>query len=363
MNEMTLCKNICAQRKAAGLTQDALAAKLGVTYQAVSKWENGLSCPDVQLLPQIAEIFGISIDALFGRAMPDTETHQPAGTPDALVPVSAAEPELPWEDDDTLYVVLYHGHELISTNPFPYDSIREVPFIFEGHALNINSALSVRIEGDVEGSVFAGGDVECSDVGGDAQCGGDLNCGDISGHAYAKGDISCGDVEGNVYCTGDVDSGSVVGSVTAGGDVDCSGVGGDVNAHGDVDCGGVAGNVYAGGDVDCGSVMGNVRSEVRMDAEWQQKMNDLNRASADFAKQKVEEATLRMNEAGARAREKAGGRSKVWHYEFDNGSKVDIELEDIEEKVDGIVNKVEIMLDGLFDGLRGKKKKNDNADK
>ena len=67
MNELTLCKNIAALRKGAGLTQEALASQLGLTYQAISKWENGLSCPDVQLLPQIADIFNVSIDALFCR--------------------------------------------------------------------------------------------------------------------------------------------------------------------------------------------------------------------------------------------------------------------------------------------------------
>lgn len=64
--EMTLGKRIAAERKRLGITQDKLAEQLGVTAQAVSKWENDLSCPDVTMLPRLAEIFGTTTDALLG---------------------------------------------------------------------------------------------------------------------------------------------------------------------------------------------------------------------------------------------------------------------------------------------------------
>ena len=64
--EETLGKRIVANRKRLGLTQDALAEKLGVTAQAVSKWENDQSCPDITMLPKLAQIFGITTDALLG---------------------------------------------------------------------------------------------------------------------------------------------------------------------------------------------------------------------------------------------------------------------------------------------------------
>ena len=60
-----LSNNIQKYRKLNGLTQEALAVKLGVTFQAVSKWENGKSLPDVLLLPLIADEFACSIDDLF----------------------------------------------------------------------------------------------------------------------------------------------------------------------------------------------------------------------------------------------------------------------------------------------------------
>lgn len=68
--EQTLGKRIVANRKRMGLTQDQLAEQLGVTAQAVSKWENDQSCPDISTLPRLAEIFGISTDELLGREAP-----------------------------------------------------------------------------------------------------------------------------------------------------------------------------------------------------------------------------------------------------------------------------------------------------
>ena len=65
---MNLGNNISEKRKEKGMTQEELAANLGVSPQAVSKWENNLSCPDISLLPAIAKIFGMSVDELLGAA-------------------------------------------------------------------------------------------------------------------------------------------------------------------------------------------------------------------------------------------------------------------------------------------------------
>ncbi|MBQ1205853.1 MAG: helix-turn-helix transcriptional regulator [Clostridia bacterium] len=58
-------KNIKALRTDSGLTQRALAATLQVSVQAVSKWEQERSYPDVTLLPRIAKLFSVTIDRLF----------------------------------------------------------------------------------------------------------------------------------------------------------------------------------------------------------------------------------------------------------------------------------------------------------
>ncbi len=55
------------QRRRAGVRQEDLASALGITCQAVSRWETGLSYPDLELIPAIADYFGIGIGELFGR--------------------------------------------------------------------------------------------------------------------------------------------------------------------------------------------------------------------------------------------------------------------------------------------------------
>ena len=62
----TMGKRIAAFRKKRGLTQDQLAEQLGISAQAVSKWETDLSCPDIGIIPQLAEILEVSLDDLFG---------------------------------------------------------------------------------------------------------------------------------------------------------------------------------------------------------------------------------------------------------------------------------------------------------
>ena len=59
-------QNLLNRRKALGLTQEQLAAKLKVSFQAVSKWERGETLPDIKLLPALASQLGISADSLLG---------------------------------------------------------------------------------------------------------------------------------------------------------------------------------------------------------------------------------------------------------------------------------------------------------
>jgi len=63
----SLGSKIAEYRKNLGMTQDELAEKLGVTPQAVSKWENDISCPDIMLLPKIAQLLGTTCDELLSN--------------------------------------------------------------------------------------------------------------------------------------------------------------------------------------------------------------------------------------------------------------------------------------------------------
>ena len=64
MKKQSMGRMIAEKRKELGMTQLELAEKMGVTDKAVSKWERDLSCPDVNSLPKLAEIFGMSVDEL-----------------------------------------------------------------------------------------------------------------------------------------------------------------------------------------------------------------------------------------------------------------------------------------------------------
>ena len=60
----TLGQRIAALRAEKNMKQNELAEKLGVSAQAVSKWENDISCPDISMLPSLAAVLGVSVDAL-----------------------------------------------------------------------------------------------------------------------------------------------------------------------------------------------------------------------------------------------------------------------------------------------------------
>lgn len=64
--KLNIGENIRKRRREAGLTQEALGDALGVSFQAISRWENGTSYPDIEFLPTLAKYFGVSVDVLLG---------------------------------------------------------------------------------------------------------------------------------------------------------------------------------------------------------------------------------------------------------------------------------------------------------
>lgn len=203
-----LGNTITAYRKKLGMTQEQLAQKLEVTNQAVSKWETDQCCPDVQLLPKLADIFGISIDALFGREQKK----------------AAESKSLPWDDDGHLHIVVYKGHILLDA------------------ASKENQHYTFHYDGPTK----------------DIYCNCNIECGDVGGNVTVEGNIECGDVEGNVKAGSFVECGDVEGSVSSGSYVECGDVGGNLAAASYVECGDVGGHVSAASYVECGDVGGNV---------------------------------------------------------------------------------------------------------
>ena len=71
--KLAISRTIRRLRKEKDITQEALAAALGVTSQSVSRWENDAAYPDMELIPAIANYFGVTTDVLFGM---DEETKE-----------------------------------------------------------------------------------------------------------------------------------------------------------------------------------------------------------------------------------------------------------------------------------------------
>ena len=181
---MNLGTQIAQLRKATGITQEQLAQKLGVTNQAVSKWESGQSCPDISLLPAIADQFDCSIDALFERASPVQKIT-----------------DLPWPEDEKLRIVIYNGHSLVGAS----EAAKELTMQYEGPARDVECAINLHCQ-NVGGNVHAGGGVTCDMVGGSIHAGGNVTCDCVSGDARAGGNITCDEIcgsanaGGNIFC-------------------------------------------------------------------------------------------------------------------------------------------------------------------
>ena len=62
--KLTIGENIRNYRRKQDLTQEEFAECLGVSYQSVSRWENGTTYPDIELLPAISKLFDITVDEL-----------------------------------------------------------------------------------------------------------------------------------------------------------------------------------------------------------------------------------------------------------------------------------------------------------
>lgn len=175
MEQIYFGQRIAQLRRERGMTQEAMAQKLGITNQAVSKWESDQCCPDIMQLPALADLLGITLDELFGRPQ-------------------SAPAELPWPDDNDLHAVCFLGHRLIKHQDIPRGGAERgsVRLDFSGTVDTIQSEFSVQCTNTtVHGSIMAGDGVICGDVGGNAQAGDNLRCGNIHGMARAGESIYC----------------------------------------------------------------------------------------------------------------------------------------------------------------------------
>ena len=240
MNQVKIGQMIRDLRRQHGIGQEVLALALGVSVQAVSKWETGASLPDILLLPEIARFFGVSIDALF-HGLEEAD----AFIPDAI------------PDDGRVRILQFVGRRYLSQEE--YDPARpvylDVQNLPKGQKWDVEIWGSADIQGDVGGGVNAGGNVNCAAVGDG------VNCGDIEGGVTAGGNIQCDSIEGNASAGGNIECGDIEGGVTARGDIQCDSIEGNASAGGNIECGDIEGGVTARGDIQCGNIEGDVSAQ------------------------------------------------------------------------------------------------------
>ena len=206
MEGLKLYDTISFYRKKQGLTQEELAKKLGVTNQSVSKWESAQCCPDIGLIPALADVFEISIDELFGRKN-EKEIHYDLCA------------ELPWNDDNTIRIFRTLGKKILESTDkngwinisFPKECNEKTRQYFKVEVMG-----NLNCDASINGDVVCHKSIECNDINGDVkECrgnisvGGDINgdvsCGkNIEGDADCGGRVECREIKGNVECQGDV---------------------------------------------------------------------------------------------------------------------------------------------------------------
>ncbi len=194
-----LANNILKYRKRRGLTQEDLAEKLRVTFQAVSKWENAKSAPDITFLPIMAQMFGCSIDELFSYQAPQ----------DNFEPLDYT---FPWGDDGIIRGVIFEGTKMLDS----VELIEKFTLEIIGEAKNVECGCNLAVQGNVSGGCDAGGDVAIfGDVFGACDAGESIIVsGGVTGCCDAGDSIT---VAGNL--TGACDAGNEItsgGSITGG---------------------------------------------------------------------------------------------------------------------------------------------------
>lgn len=274
--EIIISEVIRKKRRELNVSQENLAESFGVTVQAVSKWETGLSYPDITMLPKIAEYFNITLNELFYGEAAKNDAAVLDGIP----------------DDDKLRVVQCMGTRVLAQNEFKKgetielvlpDSVKNRERSKHGkgieNIINVEIWGNAKIEGDVYGSASAGAELNCSNVGGNADAGAGLTCSNVGGNANAGAGLVCANVGGSVSAGAGIVCGNIGGNAEAGKDIECKDIFGGADAGNTITCSKIMGSAEAGGDINCsGNIEGSaiagrsitcctVKGDVRCDGE------------------------------------------------------------------------------------------------
>ena len=202
---MNIGKNIKYLRQQQGLTQEQVAEHLGVTYQAVSKWENDTNTPDIALLPEIASLFGVLIDALFADEIVG------GGSIPELIPFV--------KDDDVIRIVQMRGTKVLAVSPRPSANEPPIEIAFPRNCNNSTQYFKVEVygsvvsDGSINGDVICHQGLQCADINGDVICKqGGITCKTLNGDCATLG-IACMTLNGSVKADKDVKAATITGDV------------------------------------------------------------------------------------------------------------------------------------------------------
>lgn len=265
-NEIKISEMIRQLRTDKGISQEMLADVCDVSMQAVSKWENGQSCPDISFLPLLAQYFGVSTDYLL------TGKNHALENPDDTILSSLSGQEL---KDDVLYIVQYRNGKILDKKQWdteqPENRDTVIKIQFDEAFAQLQSEFYVEVWGnadihtdlntqDVKMNLSAGGNVSAgANIQGNVSAGANVSCGaNIQGDVNAGADISCdGSIQGNVDAGAGVKCDMVEGDVSAGNSVNCDTVKGDVSAGCSVNCSTIEGDASAGNYISCDHIEGS----------------------------------------------------------------------------------------------------------
>lgn len=283
---MTMGQIIGQKRRKLGLTQEALAKELGVTNQAVSKWELDQSYPDMELLPRLADIFSVSVDALFDRAKPEGAESHPTEEKPESVPMEVENRQTGDEDTQTKdedRQAEDEGNQAEEAEPaqntpektavglrkFADDIMKQTKEmaaqLTKEYVWKLENGCTVRVINRPKGERMEQewSSPEVPDWDDDDT----IRVVVFQGRRYLKDFPQAKEItfhyEGeaaNVVCSLNLSCGNVEGDVNAGMNVACQNVEGDVNAGTNVACQTVEGDISAGNNVSCGSVGGDVQA-------------------------------------------------------------------------------------------------------
>lgn len=247
MRELKISEMIRELRTDKGISQETLADVCDVRMQAVSKWENGQSCPDITFLPLLAEYFGVSTDYLL------TGRKHAAGNADDTILSGMSQQEL---KDDVLYIVQYRNGKILdkklwNTEP-PENKDTAIAIRFDHEALQTDNTLQIEVWGNAN--------IEAPDMDMNLSAGGHVNCsGTIQGNVSAGAGVNCGTIEGDVAAGASVNCDVVEGAVSAGNSVNCDTVEGNVSAGYSVSCNTIEGDASAG-TISCETIEGSAKA-------------------------------------------------------------------------------------------------------